>query len=53
MTPPDTLRRLEAEADHVVSVLAPPGFQAVGQYFDDFSPVSDEEVAAALAPRRR
>ena len=28
-----------------------PDFQAVGQYYDDFSPVSDEEVAAALAPR--
>jgi putative phosphoribosyl transferase len=52
VAPPDTLHRLEHEADHVVSLLVPPDFQAVGQYYDDFSPVSDEEVAAALTPRR-
>ncbi len=51
VAPPDTMHRLEREADDVVSLLVPDDFHAVGQYYDDFSPVSDEEVAAALAPR--
>ena len=51
VAPPDTLHGLAAHADDVVSVLAPPDFQAVGQYFADFSPVAESEVAAALARR--
>jgi putative phosphoribosyl transferase len=48
VAPPDTVASLSAEADAVVTVLTPPDFQAVGQYYDDFSPVGEDQVAAAL-----
>ena len=34
---------------HAVAVLEPPHFFAVGQFYDDFSQVEDEQVAALLA----
>jgi predicted phosphoribosyltransferase len=46
--PPETLERMKAEADEVVFVAAEPGFGALGQFYDDFRPVSDDEVKAAL-----
>jgi putative phosphoribosyl transferase len=52
VAPPATLARLRAEADEVVCLLAPEGFHAVGQFFEDFSEVSDDEVVKALARRR-
>ncbi len=39
---------LIAEADEVVCVLAPDGFRAVGEWYEDFAQTSDEEVLAAL-----
>lgn len=48
VAPPQSLERLEAEADDVVCLAAPGNFYAVGQFFDDFSEVSDEMVVAAL-----
>jgi putative phosphoribosyl transferase len=47
--PPDTARRLEEEADEVVCLQAPPRFFGVGQWYEDFSQVSDEEVVSILA----
>ncbi len=47
--PPDAVRRLEREADHVVCLLRPPTFMAVGEFYDDFTQTTDEEVVAALA----
>ncbi len=44
-------RALAAEADEVVCLHAPDTFAAVGEFFDDFSPVSDEEVCAVLQHR--
>jgi putative phosphoribosyl transferase len=38
--------------DAVVAVVTPAGFRAVGQYYDDFEQVSDDEVRAVLAARR-
>ena len=35
-------------ADEVVCLLAPPNFQAVGQFYQDFTQVTDEEVMEAL-----
>lgn len=35
-------------ADEVICLAAPPAFRAVGQYFRDFSSVTDEEVAQVL-----
>lgn len=53
VAPPETAERLAAEADAVICVLTPPDFAAVGQYYDDFSPVEDDAVRAALEPTRR
>jgi putative phosphoribosyl transferase len=38
--------------DAVVAVAIPAGFRAVGQYYDDFEQVSDDEVRAVLEARR-
>jgi putative phosphoribosyl transferase len=47
--PPDTCREFEEDADEVVCGIAPEFFQAVGQYYEDFSQTSDEEVRELLA----
>ena len=46
---PDTCRELEQEADETICVIAPEFFQAVGQYYEDFSQTSDEEVRELLS----
>jgi predicted phosphoribosyltransferase len=46
--PPDSIDRLRAEADDVVCLLEPPELRGVGQWYDDFSQVSDDEVVALL-----
>jgi putative phosphoribosyl transferase len=46
---PDTCREFEDEVDEIVCAIAPEYFQAVGQYYDDFSQTSDEEVRELLA----
>jgi putative phosphoribosyl transferase len=40
------------DADEVVCLLQPPGFQAVGSYYRDFWQTSEDEVAALLAAAR-
>jgi putative phosphoribosyl transferase len=45
----DTLSLLEEEADEVVHVMAPESFVAVGPWYADFAPVTDEQVRALLA----
>lgn len=47
--PASTCRELGLEADEVVCVTMPPGFEAVGQVYADFHQVSDDEVREALA----
>ncbi|OBG58877.1 phosphoribosyl transferase [Mycobacterium sp. E1715] len=47
--PRSTCRELTLEADEVVCVTMPPGFEAVGQVYDDFHQVSDDEVRETLA----
>jgi predicted phosphoribosyltransferase len=47
--PPDTCREFQDEADETICATAPEFFQAVGQYYEDFSPTSDEEVRELLA----
>jgi predicted phosphoribosyltransferase len=39
---------LASMADEVVCLEAPPTFRAVGQYYDDFSPTTDDEVRTLL-----
>jgi predicted phosphoribosyltransferase/dienelactone hydrolase len=46
--PPEMLQLLRSEADDVVFLYEDPGFWAVGFYYDDFSQVTDEEVAEIL-----
>lgn len=46
--PPDAIRRLEREADRVICLATPPEFVAVGEFYEDFSQTSDEEVVACL-----
>ncbi len=46
--PPDTCREFEDEADETICASTPEFFQAVGQYYDDFSQTSDEEVRELL-----
>lgn len=46
--PPDTIRRLREEADEVVCLSEEPAFFAVGQFYEEFDQVDDEEVAALL-----
>jgi putative phosphoribosyl transferase len=47
--PPDTAARLGEACDRVVLLHAPPNFAAVGEWYDRFDQVSDDEVRAALA----
>ncbi len=41
---PDSLERIETEADAVVALKTPEDFRAVGQYYRNFGQVSDEEA---------
>ncbi len=49
VAPPDTLERVRGSADKVVCLSAPVEFYAVGQFYQDFQQVEDEEVVATLA----
>ncbi len=46
--PPDAVTRLGAECDEVVLVETPPGFGAVGEWYERFGQVSDDQVRTAL-----
>ncbi|MER6873082.1 phosphoribosyltransferase family protein, partial [Amycolatopsis sp. NPDC000673] len=47
---PSAVEKLAREADEVVCLREPEGFRAVGEFYSDFSPTSDDEVLA-LVPR--
>src|SRR5437660_12768173 len=47
--PPETCRELEEEADETICLSTPEFFQAVGQYYEDFSQTSDEDVRELLS----
>lgn len=49
VAPPDTLAALQAVADEVICLAAPPQFRAVSQWYDTFDQTSDEEVQDLLA----
>lgn len=48
VAPPDTLARVAELVDEVVCLEAPAGFQAVGQFYQHFPQVTDDEVMALL-----
>jgi predicted phosphoribosyltransferase len=49
VAPHDTVARIAREADEVVCLEIPEVFYAVGQFFQDFSQVTDEDVMRALS----
>ena len=49
----DSLRRVQALADEVACLHAPPDFRAVGQYYENFEQVDDAQVIAALQASRQ
>jgi putative phosphoribosyl transferase len=51
VAPPEGVARLANEADEVVCLDAPAAFHAVGQFYEDFRQVEDDEVLRLLAAR--
>ena len=50
--PPDVIERLKGEADRVVCLAMPEQFWAVGQFFAEWSQVSDQDVVETINRRR-
>jgi putative phosphoribosyl transferase len=48
VAPPETAARIRKEADELVCLDTPQNFIAVGQFFEDFSQVTDEQAIAIL-----
>ena len=48
VAPTDTCRELAKETDQVVCLATPQPFLAVGQWYEEFSPPSDEEIRELL-----
>lgn len=48
VAPPETVERLQGEADEIVCLATPATFFAIGTFFGDFSQVPDEEVMKIL-----
>jgi putative phosphoribosyl transferase len=48
VAPPETCESLRSEVDDVVCALVPEPFFAVGNWYDDFSQVTDQEVRSLL-----
>ena len=46
---PETCAEFRAEVDEIVCVITPEDFRAVGQFYEDFSQTTDEEVRELLA----
>lgn len=51
VSPSDTLQEIAEIADEVVCIATPPYFQAVGQFYEDFTQVEDDEVIELLHPQ--
>lgn len=49
VAPPTVCQALGTVADEVICLLTPQEFLGVGRWYDDFSPVTDEEVRGLLA----
>ncbi len=52
VAPPDTLEKVRPYADETVCLSAPEEFYAVGQFYQSFTQVSDDEVISLLAEDR-
>ncbi|QHC22326.1 phosphoribosyltransferase family protein [Streptomyces sp. GS7] len=49
VAPPDAAERLRGKADDIVCLSTPYAFSAVGEWYEDFSQTSDDEVVSLLA----
>jgi putative phosphoribosyl transferase len=49
VAPPAALRRLQGDADDVISLTTPEPFFAIGEWYDDFTQTPDERVVELLA----
>jgi predicted phosphoribosyltransferase len=49
VAPPAIVEALRLVADEVIAVETPSGFFAIGEYYEDFSETSDDEIASLLA----
>ncbi|QKW26777.1 dienelactone hydrolase family protein [Streptomyces seoulensis] len=52
VAPPDWTARLAGEADELISLETPAAFFAVGQFYDDFTQLDDDDVVACLRRAR-
>ncbi|HYL53005.1 MAG TPA: phosphoribosyltransferase, partial [Acidimicrobiia bacterium] len=52
VAPPHTVASLQDDADEVIALYTPEEFFAIGQFYDDFSQTSDDEVVRLLAAPR-
>jgi putative phosphoribosyl transferase len=53
VAPPSITARLSRDADEVIVVESREAFRAIGQFYDDFSQTTDEEVTECLERSRR
>ena len=51
--PPDTCHEIEEQTDETICLSTPEFFQAVGQYYEDFSQTTDEDVRELLTSAAR
>lgn len=51
VAPPQSIELLEQEVNSVIALYAPADFGAVGQFYERFDPVSDEEVIKIMRAR--
>jgi putative phosphoribosyl transferase len=49
VAPPDTVMALSGVADQVVALATPRAFLAIGQFYDDFTQTSDQDITRLLA----
>ena len=49
----ETCQQLATEADEVVCARTPVGFRSVGEWYEDFSETTDDDIRALLAPGPR
>ena len=53
VAPPDTCAELDAESDGAICLATPQPFLAVGQWYEEFSPPSDDEIREQLMANAR
>ena len=51
--PLSSINELKKEVDQVICLLTPESFFAIGQFYEDFSQTSDEEVINLLDRNRK